>query len=77
MSGARRTPLIGALPKMFLPILVIVPGMIAMALMSSPDKGLLLIGNNGQTDYNMIIPTMLVHYYPTGILGLGITALMA
>jgi SSS family solute:Na+ symporter len=77
MSGARRTPLIGAIPKMFLPILVILPGMIAMALMSSPDKGLILIGNNGQTDYNMIIPTMLVHYYPTGLLGLGITALMA
>jgi solute:Na+ symporter, SSS family len=77
MSAARRTPLIGALPKMFLPILVIVPGMIAMALMSMPEKGLQLIGDNGQTDYNMIIPTMLVHYYPTGLLGLGITALMA
>lgn len=77
MAAARRTPLIGALPKMFLPILVIVPGMIAMALMSMPDKGLQLIGDNGQTDYNMIIPTMLVHYYPTGLLGLGITALMA
>ena len=77
MSAARRTPLIGALPKMFLPILVIVPGMIAMALMSMPEKGLHLIGNNGQTDYNMIIPTMLVHYYHTGLLGLGITAIMA
>ncbi|MDO9256014.1 MAG: sodium:solute symporter family protein [Bacteroidales bacterium] len=77
MAAARRTPLIGALPKMFLPILVIVPGMIAMALMSMPEKGLQLIGDNGQTDYNMIIPTMLVHYYPTGLLGLGITALMA
>jgi SSS family solute:Na+ symporter len=77
MSAARRTPLIGALPKMFLPILVIVPGMIAMALMSMPEKGLQLIGDNGQADYNMIIPTMLVHYYPTGLLGLGITALMA
>jgi SSS family solute:Na+ symporter len=77
MSAARRTPLIGALPKMFLPILVIVPGMIAMALMATPGKGLELIGNSGQTDYNMIIPTLLVHYYPTGVLGLGITALMA
>jgi SSS family solute:Na+ symporter len=77
MAAARRTPLIGALPKMFLPILVIVPGMIAMALMNMPEKGLQLIGDNGQADYNMIIPTMLVHYYPTGLLGLGITALMA
>lgn len=77
MSGARRTPLIGALPKMFLPILVIVPGMIAIAIMNRPENTLMLIGNQGQTDYNMIIPSMLVHYYPTGLLGLGITALMA
>lgn len=77
MSAARRTPLIGAIPKMFLPILVIVPGMIAVTLLSRAENGLTLIGNNGQTDYNMIIPSMLVHYYPTGLLGLGITALMA
>jgi len=32
MSAARRTPLIGAIPKMFMPILVILPGMIAVAL---------------------------------------------
>jgi len=76
MSAARRTPLIGALPKMFIPIVVVVPGMIAAALMFLPDKGFQLVGGN-QNDYNMIIPSMLVHYYPNGMLGLGITALMA
>jgi len=34
MSAARRTPLIGAIPKMFIPILVILPGMIAFGLTS-------------------------------------------
>jgi SSS family solute:Na+ symporter len=38
MSAARRTPLIAAVPKMIFPILVIVPGMIAVALTSMPDK---------------------------------------
>ena len=38
MSAARRTPLIAAVPKMIFPILVIVPGMIAVALTSIPDK---------------------------------------
>jgi solute:Na+ symporter, SSS family len=76
MSAARRTPLIGALPKMFLPILVILPGMIAMAVMSMPEKGFQLIGGDPH-DYNMIVPSMFVHYYPNGVLGLGITALMA
>ena len=34
MSAARNTPLIGAIPKMFIPFLVILPGMIAIALTS-------------------------------------------
>lgn len=76
MSGARRTPLIGAIPKMFIPLIVVIPGMIAMALLSMPGKNFQLIGGD-QNDFNMIIPSMLVHYYPTGLLGLGITALMA
>jgi SSS family solute:Na+ symporter len=38
MSAARRTPLIAAVPKMIFPVLVIVPGMIAVALTSLPDK---------------------------------------
>jgi len=39
MSAARRTPLIAAVPKMVFPILVILPGMIAVALTSIPAKG--------------------------------------
>ncbi len=38
MSAARRTPLIAAVPKMIFPVLVILPGMIAVALTSMPDK---------------------------------------
>ena len=38
MSAARRTPLIGAVPKMFLPLLVILPGMIAVGLALTPNK---------------------------------------
>jgi SSS family solute:Na+ symporter len=38
MTAARNTPLVAAVPKMFFPFLVIIPGMIAIALMSNPDK---------------------------------------
>ena len=38
MTAARRTPLIAAIPKMFFPALVILPGMIAVALAALPDK---------------------------------------
>lgn len=38
MNAARNTPLVASVPKMFFPFLVIVPGMIALALMKSPDS---------------------------------------
>jgi SSS family solute:Na+ symporter len=105
MSAARRTPLIAAIPKMFFPFLVILPGLIAIALprqlspvtstvtmqsVSSPGEGLIpakIDENTGQPkldkngklvlDYDLAIPNMLLHYFPTGILGLGLTALLA
>jgi SSS family solute:Na+ symporter len=106
MSAARRTPLIAAFPKMFFPMLVILPGLIAIAL---PTQGTTTVASangsvvvtpqgagiipvkvdpetggpmrdkqgNLQLDYDLAIPNMLLHYFPTGILGLGLTALLA
>jgi solute:Na+ symporter, SSS family len=76
MSAARRTPLIAAFPKMLFPALVILPGMIAIAIQH--QTGSFLPKNaNGVVDYNMTVPAMLAHFFPTGLLGVGITALMA
>ncbi len=72
MNAARRTPLIAAIPKMFFPLLVILPGMVAIALLPS---GAFVF--NGKTDYNMAMPLMLQKFYPPGLLGLGLTALVA
>ena len=77
MSAARRTPLIGALPKMFIPYLVIIPGMIAIALTYMPDSGFELPLKGDSFDYDKAIPMLLGKYFPTGVLGLGLTALMA
>jgi SSS family solute:Na+ symporter len=78
MSAARRTPLIGAFPKMFIPALVILPGMVAIALtMKGGVSGFQLPVKGDSFDYDMTIPLMLGHYLPTGVLGLGLTALMA
>jgi solute:Na+ symporter, SSS family len=79
MSAARRTPLIGAFPKMLFPFLVIVPGMIAMALTTQGGTaGFALPAKpDGTYNYDMAIPLMLGHYFPPGLLGLGLTALMA
>jgi SSS family solute:Na+ symporter len=76
MTAARRTPLFAAVPKMLFPFLVIVPGMIAIAVHSSRG-GLLPLGADGTPNYNLAVPVLLAHYLPTGLLGLGLTALMA
>jgi len=76
MTAARRTPLIAAIPKMFMPVLVILPGMLAIG-MHATRGGFLPIGSDGQPNYNLAIPMLLAHYLPTGLLGLGLTALMA
>ncbi len=140
-ASARRVPLIAAVPKMFFPFLVILPGLIAVSvsshafnpqhsvaqtktraanvpgdvgllretvtikplraapeptpdpnqplddshphgiipLKSDPITGKILINSNGDPVYNydLAIPVMLLHYFPTGLLGLGITALLA
>jgi solute:Na+ symporter, SSS family len=76
MTAARRTPLLAAIPKMLFPALVILPGMIAIALHTT-GGGLLPVGADGTPNYNLAVPVMLAHYLPSGLLGLGLTALMA
>jgi SSS family solute:Na+ symporter len=78
MAAARRTPLIAAVPKMLFPFLIIVPGMIAIALTHAGGSDFALPKMaDGSWDYTMVIPQMLAHYFPPGVLGLGLTALMA
>lgn len=78
-SAARKVPLIGAIPKMFIPFLIIVPGIISLALFNghSPEfrAGFPMAGDKPIYDYTIIM--LLKHYLPAGVLGLGITALLA
>ena len=88
-TAARRVPLIAALPKMLFPALVILPGMIAFALTASGGASLIppkldaalqpLMDAHGRAvlDYDLATPSMLLHYFPNGLLGLGLTALLA
>jgi SSS family solute:Na+ symporter len=76
--AARNTPLIGAIPKMFIPFLIIVPGIIALVLMNIPSKNFALpLNDQNQPIYDYTIIMLLKQYLPTGVLGLGITALLA
>ncbi len=82
MSAARRTPLLGTIPKMFLPFVVILPGIAAVALAQ-------MVGANGAhlydiplkagnvKDYDQVLTTLMARFYPAGILGVGLAGLMA
>ncbi|TAE78406.1 MAG: Na+/galactose cotransporter [Verrucomicrobia bacterium] len=78
MGAARRTPIIGAIPKMLFPAVVILPGMIAYGLTSDAVAGGYSIPlKDGVPNYNQVLPSMIFHYFPNGLLGLALTALMA
>lgn len=77
-AAARKVPLIGALPKMFIPFLIVVPGIIALVLINDPGKGFYLpLDASGKPIYDYTIIMLLKQYLPAGVLGLGITALLA
>ena len=71
MSSARRTPIIGAYPKIFIPALTIIPGLIA--LVEFPKLG----AKTGAYQYNNAIPLLMEKYLPNGVLGIAVTALLA
>ncbi|MBZ5723807.1 MAG: sodium:solute symporter family protein [Acidobacteriia bacterium] len=76
MSAARRTPVIAAFPKMMMPFIAIVPGIAAVAL-SHMQVGYDLPMKNSGPDYDQVLTTLMGRFYPAGMLGVGLTGLMA
>ena len=76
LRSAKMAPIIGSVFKMALPFIVILPGLLALAVL--PEK---LVGESqagaGAHTYNEVLPLMLARYCGPGLLGLGITALIA
>jgi SSS family solute:Na+ symporter len=77
MSAAQRTPIIAAFPKMLLPFVVILPGLIALTLHKMGGHYSLPAKADGRLDYDMVLPSLLGTFYPSGMLGVGLTALIA
>lgn len=76
MTDARNTPIVGAFPKMFVPFIVIVPG-IAAAALATMGTGYALPLKNGSPDYDRVLFSLMEQFYPSGMLGVGLTALVA
>ncbi|MGC9261696.1 MAG: sodium:solute symporter family transporter, partial [Phycisphaerae bacterium] len=80
MNSAQRTPLLAAFPKMIFPFIVILPGVLALPLLPHLYAGNAVINGHiipPTESYNNVMPLMMAKYYPAGLLGLGLTALMA
>lgn len=76
LRSAKMSPIIGSVFKMLVPFIVIVPGLIGLAVMPG------LVGQDqaaatGAASYNEILPLMMARYLGPGLLGLGVTALIA
>jgi SSS family solute:Na+ symporter len=70
-------PIIGAAFKMFVPFIVILPGLLGLALLPIKLTGEGAAVATGGHSYNEVLPLMLARYCGPGLLGLGITALIA
>lgn len=69
--SARLTPIIGAYPKTFVPLITVLPGMAALVLLPG-------IGSGGENlEYNQAIPALMAKYLPQGVLGVAVTGLLA
>jgi SSS family solute:Na+ symporter len=83
LRAAKMAPVIGAAFKMAVPFIVILPGLLALAVLKNPDGSMMhlvpesVAASTGQHSYNEVLPLMLIRYCGPGLLGLGITALLA
>ena len=83
LRAAKMAPVIGAAFKMAVPLIVILPGLLALAVLKNPDGSVMhlvpesVAATTGQHSYNEVLPLMLIRYCGPGLLGLGITALLA
>jgi SSS family solute:Na+ symporter len=67
LDSAQKTPIFASFPRMLLPFLTALPGLAALIIIPHALHG----------NFNMAIPLMFIRYYPAGLLGIGITALVA
>ncbi len=83
LRSAKLAPVIGAAFKMAVPLIVIVPGLLALAVLKNADGSVMhlvpaeVAKATGQHAYDEVLPLMLIRYCGPGLLGLGITALVA
>jgi len=77
LRAAKMAPIIGAAFKLMVPLIVILPGLLALAVLPTRLMGETAAVASGGHSYNEVLPLMLARYCGPGLLGLGVTALIA
>ncbi len=77
LRSAKLAPIIGGAFKMLVPFIVILPGLLGLAVLPMKLTGEAMAVATGGHSYNEVLPLMLARYCGPGLLGLGITALIA
>jgi SSS family solute:Na+ symporter len=77
LRAARMAPIIASFFKMAVPFIVILTGLTAIVLSKDSTSGFALLRDGGQVNYDSALPLLIARYYPTGLIGLGVTALLA
>jgi SSS family solute:Na+ symporter len=81
LRSAQNGTIIGAAFKMLVPLIVTVPGLIGLAILA-PKMGITLVSEDlaqatGGHSYNDVLPLVMSRYLGPGLLGLGVTAMIA
>ena len=81
LRTAQMAPVIGAFAKMAIPIIVVLPGLIGLGIFAGHGSSVHLVSESmahaGDRTYNDVLPLLLIRYAGPGLLGLGVTALIA
>jgi len=77
LRSARLTPIFASFPKMAIPVIVVLTGLIALVLAKTPGSGFALLSEGGEVKYDSTLPLLIMRYYPHGLIGLGVSALLA
>jgi SSS family solute:Na+ symporter len=81
LRSAQNGTIIGAVLKMMVPLIVTIPGLIGLAVLTE-KAGITLVPESvaqstGGHSYNEVLPLMMSRYLGPGLLGLGVTAMIA
>ncbi len=77
LRSARMTPIIGSYFKLLLGFVVVGSGILALALLHDPNSGFHLLHNGSKVNYDSVMPLLMMRYFPSGMIGLGVTTLVA